>query len=70
MERVICPICERTRLRKLMGYVPHKNESIVCQNEYFIHVERNGQHFLARTLLAIMEEMDGLFIEENQLVTT
>lgn len=67
MQRAMCPICERMWLRRLQKYAPHKGETVVCQNEYTIHVERNGQHFLAKTERAILEE-NGVPTQTFELV--
>lgn len=58
MDRRKCPICGKTMLRLLTGYAPQKNENIVCQNENVIHVERNGQAFLVKTAVNILEELN------------
>ena len=67
MQRAQCPVCKSRWPRKLAGYAPHKKEVILCHNEFYIHVIRNGQHFLAHTERAKVEEGDNT-IQNIQLV--
>lgn len=66
MQRAECPICGRI-LWKIPRYAPHKNEVVICQNEYYFHVQRYGHHYLAHTEKAKVEEGDEA-VQEIQLI--
>ena len=54
---VQCPICQQKGLIESPGTGKVAQDSIVHENENFIHFEVAGNHFLARTAENIIAEL-------------
>ncbi len=60
MEEKVCPICAKKGLVEISGKALLNRKRIVCENEYFKHLQFGDRHFLARTEKNVLEEMEQL----------
>lgn len=63
MQSTICPICKELLTRASRNSAIADKARIVCENEYYIHYLYKNFHFLVRTKLNIVAELEdnGLF---------
>lgn len=55
-----CPICNKKELIPIsLVNVGSRTHKIVCENENYLHLTRNGQHFLCKTSINVLEEIEA-----------